>query len=89
MISSKTELQSYVKETLSLFRRAASIAESKNKTLKIKAAKAVFIIFINRLEGVEKILSSGNGVDVHVMDVTFLKGIYDPVLQYWTEQLVD
>lgn len=77
--SSQEEIVLYFTETLSALKNIKSIAQSKNKTLKIKAIISMLSLTEARIEAGLKYSKAGGKIE---FDATFQQQMYNPIIEW-------
>lgn len=77
--SVKEELLDYLTETISLLKKVEALAQSKNKTVKIKGILSTIQIVMARLSSSHSYIKSGG---YEMFPITMQKSLYDPIIEW-------
>lgn len=83
------ELRAFVIDRKSKMQTLAARASSKRNTDKWKTCKTTCRFFLTRLQSLHDLLNSGGNMEdmAATEDPLILKNIYDPVINYWSNEL--
>jgi len=82
-LSEKNEVITYLEETLKTFNIIRSHLQGRNKTIRMKALMSISTIVGARLDATVKYLKAGGETN---LDITMTQGLYNPIIEYLTDE---
>lgn len=82
--STQEEILSYLTETLSAVRAIKNMAQTRNKTLRIKAVLSLLQIVEARIDASAKYAKAGGHTE---FPISMQKDLYNPVIEYLADEV--